>query len=104
MELSRRQFFKKAGANAATVSLVMSSRAMLSATPLGLPIGSQTYPHRALIKEVGFAGLAKALAGIGVQALELCSPLGYQEFAPLGDGKEVKKILADNGLKCESCH
>jgi hypothetical protein len=104
MELSRREFFKKAGADAATLSLLVSSTATLRATPLGLPLGSQTYPHRALIKEVGFAGLAKALADIGVQALELCSPLGYQEFAPLADGKEVKKILTDHGLKCESCH
>lgn len=104
MQLSRREFFKKAGADAATVSFLMSSMATLRAAPLGLPIGSQTYPHRALIKEAGFADLAKALAGIGVQSVELCSPLGYQEFAPLADGKKVKKILADSGLTCESCH
>ena len=31
----------------------------LNANPLGLPIGSQTYPHRAMIKDGNFAGLAE---------------------------------------------
>ena len=72
--------------------------------PLGLPIGSQTYPHRALIKDGNFAGLLKTLADIGVQSIELCSPLGYGEFASLSDGKQVRSIVADHGLKCESAH
>jgi sugar phosphate isomerase/epimerase len=104
MRLSRREFLKKAGADAAAASVFAAHMTALKANPLGLPIGSQTYPHRGLIKDGGFAGLAKALADIGVQALELCSPLGYKEFAPLADGKEVKKILADHGLACSSAH
>jgi sugar phosphate isomerase/epimerase len=72
-------------------------------TPLGLPIGSQVYPVRSMLKD--FPGFVKAMAGIGVTRLELCSPLGYgPEFASLADGKEVKRILADNGMKSESCH
>jgi sugar phosphate isomerase/epimerase len=48
---------------------------------------------------------AKTLAGIGVTRLELCSPMGYgKDFASLADGDEVRRILADHGLKCESCH
>jgi sugar phosphate isomerase/epimerase len=106
MDLSRREFIKKAGVDAAAAGLVLGGArsVTVSASPLGLPIGSQTYPHRALIKEGGFAGLAKTLAGIGVQALELCSPIGYQDFAPLADAKQVKAILADHGLKCDSAH
>jgi sugar phosphate isomerase/epimerase len=106
MDLSRREFFEKMGADAAAAGLVAAGAgsARLTASPLGLPIGSQTYPHRALIKEHGFAGLAKTLAGIGVQALELCSAIGYQEFAPLADGKQVKAVLTDHGLKCDSAH
>jgi sugar phosphate isomerase/epimerase len=96
MELSRREFVGVVAVGMVSVPL--------KASPLGLPLGSQTYPHRALIKEHGFAGLVKTLAGIGVQALELCSPLGYQEFAPLADGKQVKAILADHGLTCQSAH
>jgi sugar phosphate isomerase/epimerase len=76
----------------------------IHANPLGLPIGSQTWPHRALIKDGHFAELAATLAGLGVQSLEMCSPIDYEDFAPLRDGKQVKKILSDHGLTCVSCH
>ena len=76
----------------------------LRANPLGLPIGSQTWPHRQMIKDGNFAGLAKTLADIGVQSVEMCSPLGYADFASLTDGKQVKKVLADHGLTCVSAH
>ncbi len=37
--------------------------------------------------------------------LELCSPIGYgAEFASLANGKDVRQILADHGLKAESSH
>jgi sugar phosphate isomerase/epimerase len=74
------------------------------AAPLGLPIGSQTYPHRAMIKAGDFAGLLKIFAEIGVQSVELCSPIGYADFAPLADGKAVRAIIADHGLTCVSGH
>jgi len=74
------------------------------ANPLGLPIGSQTYPHRALIKEGRFADLLRTLAGIDVQTIELCSPFGYGEFAPLSDAREVRTMIADHGLTCVSGH
>ena len=74
------------------------------ASPLGLPIGSQTYPHRQMIKDGDFAGLLRTLKDIGVAGLELCSAFGYAEFAPLSDAKAVKKTLADHGMKCESAH
>jgi sugar phosphate isomerase/epimerase len=48
--------------------------------------------------------LMKQLAGIGVERIELCSPFGYDEFAGLVKGSEVKRIMADNGLRCESGH
>src|SRR5437773_5436155 len=103
-QISRREFFRIAAADAAVAGLVAARVVELRANPLGLPIGSQTYPHRAMIKDGNFAGLAKILAEIGVQRVEMCSPLGYTEFAPLADGKQVKKILADHGLKSESGH
>lgn len=76
----------------------------LRANPLGLPIGSQTWPHRQMIKDGNFAGLAKTLADIGVQQVEMCSPFGYNDFASLSDGRQVKRILADHGLACVSSH
>jgi sugar phosphate isomerase/epimerase len=102
MTISRREFFRKAGANAVAATLV-GAGARLGAKPLGLPIGSQTYPHRAMIKEGNFAGLLKILREIGVEQVELCSP-GYAEFASLADGKQVRTIMADHGLGCESAH
>jgi sugar phosphate isomerase/epimerase len=102
--ISRREFFRKAGADAAVGGVLAASVATLKANPLGLPIGSQTWPHRAMIKDGNFAGLAAALAGLGVQTVEMCSPFGYDEFAGLSDGKQVKKVLADHGLACESAH
>ena len=102
--LSRREFLKRASTEAAVVGFLGARVATLDAKPLGLPIGSQTYPHRAMIKDGNFAGLAKILVEIGVQTVELCSPLGYAEFASLSDGKQVRKILADHGLTCESGH
>lgn len=102
MTISRREFFGKAGANAVAATLVAVG-ARLGANPLGLPIGSQTYPHRAMIKDGNFAGLLKILREIGVEQIELCSP-GYAEFASLADGKQVRTIIADHGLGCVSAH
>jgi sugar phosphate isomerase/epimerase len=77
---------------------------MVRTNPLGLPIGSQTYPHRQMIRDGNLAGLLDTLKSIGVDAIELCSPFGYAEFSSLADGKSVGKIIADHGLKCESSH
>lgn len=102
--ISRREFISKASANVAVAGFVAAGVTTLRANPLGLPIGSQTYPHRQLIKDGNFAGLLKSLKDLGVERIELCSALGYTDFASLADGKQVAKILSDNGLKCESAH
>jgi sugar phosphate isomerase/epimerase len=82
----------------------LSARApRLFANPLGLPIGSQVYPTRALLKD--FPAYVKLMAGIGVTRLELCSPIGYgPEFASLASGKDVRTILTDHGMNAESSH
>jgi sugar phosphate isomerase/epimerase len=94
--LSRRGFFQRSAAAA-----FLSSE--LRAAPLGLPIGSQTYPHRQRIKAGDFAGLCQDMANLGVGSLELCST-AYAEFASLADGKQTRKIIEDHGLKCVSSH
>jgi sugar phosphate isomerase/epimerase len=101
--LSRREFLRQAAVDAAVGCFIAAGAVRLRANPLGLPIGSQTWPHRAQLKD--FPAFVKAMADIGVTRLELCSPIGYgAEFASLADGKAVKKILADHGLGCESSH
>ena len=102
--LSRRDFFRLAAADAGVAGFVAAGVVRLRANPLGLPIGSQTWPHRQMIKDGNFAGLAKALADIGVESVEMCSPIGYNDFAMLSDGKQVRRILADHGLTCVSSH
>jgi sugar phosphate isomerase/epimerase len=102
--ISRRDFFKKAGADAAVVGILAATADKLYANPLGIPIGSQTYPHRAMIADGKFADLLKQMKDIGIERIELCSAIGYNDFAKLADAKETKKMISDHGLKCESAH
>ncbi len=101
--ISRRAFLKKSATSAATVGGLAAFTAELSANPLGLPIGSQTYPHRQRIKDGDFGGVCRDLAALGVGILELCSP-AYEEFSGLADGKQVRKTMEGHGLKCPSAH
>ncbi len=101
---TRRDFIKVAGTEALVASMLAGGASPLGANPLGLPIGSQTWPHRAYIKDGRFRDLLQELAAIGVQSIELCSPIDYEEFRSLADGKAVKKQIADHGLSCTSAH
>jgi sugar phosphate isomerase/epimerase len=79
----------------------------LSADPLGMPIGCQSWPVRdALAKD--FPGTLKQLAGIGFRTLEMCSPPGYATsgFGPLATMKaaEIRQAIEAAGLRCESSH
>jgi sugar phosphate isomerase/epimerase len=68
-----------------------------------LPIGCQVWPLRAMVAD--FPSFVRAVAAIGVTRLELCSPIGFgPEFSSLADGKAVRKILADHGMRAESSH
>ena len=100
--LSRREFMEKTAA-AGAAGFLAANGLRLRASPLGLPIGSQIYPTRSMLKD--FPAYVKLMADLGVTRLELCSPLGYKgEFAVLANGKEVRTILADHGMKAESSH
>jgi sugar phosphate isomerase/epimerase len=100
---SRREFLKRTAVCSGAAGFLAVNAAELRANPLGLPIGSQVYPLRSMLKD--FPAFAKMMAEIGVTRLELCSPIGYgREFASLASGSEVRKILADHGMKAESSH
>jgi sugar phosphate isomerase/epimerase len=101
--ISRREFLRKTAADAAVAGFLAAGGTKLFASPLGLPIGSQTYPHRERIVKGDFAGLLKDMKAIGIEVIELCNPT-YKEFASLADGKQTRKILDDNGMKCLSAH
>jgi sugar phosphate isomerase/epimerase len=101
--VTRREFLRKATADGAALGLMAVAATEARANPLGLPIGSQVYPHRALLKD--FPAYVKTMADMGVTRLELCSPLGYgADFASLSNAKEITKIMADHGVKAESSH
>jgi sugar phosphate isomerase/epimerase len=105
-EVTRRTFIKSTamGLSAAGI-LAGGGTRTASANPLGLPIGSQTWPVRAMIEQ-DFPGTLKQLSDAGIQTIELCSPFSYKQFAAVGQmkGPELRKVLSDNGLTCISCH
>jgi sugar phosphate isomerase/epimerase len=85
----------------------LPSRSPLSAKPLGLPIGCQTYPVRDSLGK-DFAGTLREIATIGYQTIEMCSPPGYQKsgYGSLAKFKasEIRDTIKGAGLRCESCH
>jgi len=105
--LSRREFLGAVATSAAAIGFAGANPLELSADPLGLPIGCQTWPVRASIAK-DFPGTIKQLADAGFQSIELCSPYGYEEFGFGGLAKyspaELRKILSDAGVTCISSH
>jgi sugar phosphate isomerase/epimerase len=106
-KIRRREFFRRAAADAAVAGLLIMSESRAGANPLGLPIGCQTYPVRKLIAQ-DFPGTIKVLADAGFQTIELCSPVGYADsgFGGLAKykGAELRKLFDDMNVKCFSSH
>src|SRR3954451_20114530 len=100
---SRRNLFQTA-----IVAACFSVRALdTRASPLGLPIGCQTYPVRRQIA-TDFPGTIRQLSAAGFQTIELCSPQGYAKagFASLAQykGAALPRLLGDLNVKCQSSH
>jgi len=99
MHLSRREFLAATAAGAVAAGPLM-------ADPLGMPIGTQTWPIRDAIGK-DFPGTLKRIAAMGYRTIEMCSPPGYREgFGVLAgmSAAEMKKTIQAAGLRCESCH
>jgi sugar phosphate isomerase/epimerase len=99
--MNRRKFL----IGGAAASALLTGTRRLSADPLGLPIGCQTYPVRKSIR-TDFAGTMKGLSAAGFTQIELCSPYGYDDFSSLQQYKpqQLRRMLADWGLGCISAH
>jgi sugar phosphate isomerase/epimerase len=72
-----------------------------------LSFGFQTWTLREQLGE-DLPGTLKKMAGMGYKEVEFCSPLGYsgtpfEKFNGL-KGSELRRIITDAGLKCESSH
>lgn len=72
-----------------------------------MPLGFQVWTLRdQLVRD--FPGTLKMMEGLGYKSMEMCSPPGYESsgFGPLMKMKarEMKQIINDAGLICESSH
>lgn len=69
-----------------------------------MPLGFQVWTVREMLVK-DFPGTLKMMADLGYQSLEMCSPPGYG-FQPLMKlkAREMKQIIHDAGLICESSH
>jgi sugar phosphate isomerase/epimerase len=105
--ISRREFIQTASSSALFGAVLSTGARILHADPLGMPIGCETYPVRAMIAK-DFRGTLKMLAAAGFQTIELCSPVGYADsgFAGLAKfkGSELRRMIHDEGLTCVSAH
>jgi sugar phosphate isomerase/epimerase len=109
--LSRRKFLSKSVLGIGSV--VIASRIPLilgtgtSSKTIKMPLGFQSWTVRDILAK-DFSGTLKMIAGLGYQSIEMCSPPGYESsgFGPLIklNAREMKQIINDSGLICESSH
>jgi len=101
--VSRREFL----GSSLVAGCLTAGPSRIEASPLGIPLGFQSYGIRDRIGN-DFAGSLKAAKEIGYEAVELCSFKGYAKagFGPLADMKtaDIRKVLQDAGMKAPSCH
>ena len=83
--VSRREFIRTASSSARGRACIDRGR-ILHASPLGLPIGCQTWPVREMIAK-DFRGTLRELTSAGFQTIELCSPVGYADSGFAGLSK-----------------
>lgn len=109
--LSRRQFLGKSalGIGGAVIAsqIPFDLNAGIFSNTVKMPVGFQVWTVKdMLVKD--FSGTLKMMAGLGYQSCEMCSPPGYESsgFGPLMKlkAKEMKQIINDAGLICESSH
>jgi len=109
--INRRQFIGKSlvGLGSATLlsQLPLSVQAGLCSSKRDHPIGFQVYTIREILVK-DFPGTLKMMASLGYQGIEMCSPPGYisSGFEPLVkmNPEEMRRIINDAGLLCESSH
>jgi sugar phosphate isomerase/epimerase len=107
MLMTRRSFVRRSSLTLGAAVLVGRSSSPMYARPLGWPIGFQTWVVRDVLAK-DFKGTLQKMAAMGYQTMEMCSPPEYADsgFGPLAGLKaaEMRRIIEDSGLKCESCH
>jgi sugar phosphate isomerase/epimerase len=109
MKNTRRNFIKRTGAAVGGAALLGNLPLTALAADKSAPdeFGFQVWTIRQQLFE-NFPATLKKMAGMGYKQVEMCSPLGYSSsgFDVLNDmtGKEMRKIIEDCGLVCNSSH
>jgi len=92
---------------AGAAALATQPLSSLYASPLGMPIGFQSWVVREMLAK-DFQGTLRQMAAMGYQTVEMCSPPDYagSGFGPLAKLKapEMRRIIEDAALRCESSH
>jgi sugar phosphate isomerase/epimerase len=108
--MQRRKFLTKSSLGLASAGLLPLVPGRIFASEpkklVTMPVGFQSYVLR---KEIGqdITGTLREMAALGYQYVEMCSPSGYMgPFEPLAkySGKELKTIISDTGMACNSSH
>lgn len=109
--LSRRKFLGKSvfaiGSAVVASQFPLNLSARIFSKSVKMPLGFQVWTVKDLLVK-DFPGTLKMMANLGYKSLEMCSPPGYESsgFGPLMKlkAKEMKQIINDAGLICESSH
>lgn len=108
--MKRRQFLSKGTTAMAGMGIMTAMPTTLFGSAnyemVTMPIGFQSYVLR---EEIGkdLQGTLQEMKGLGYAYVEMCSPSGYKgPFEPLAkySGKELKKMITDTGMSCNSSH
>lgn len=110
-DINRRQFIGKTlfglGSVAMLSQIPSDSFGLLPTAKSKHPLGFQVYTIREMLVK-DFGGTLKMMATLGYTGVEMCSPSGYisSGFEPLVKMKsgDMRKIINDSGLVCESSH
>lgn len=105
--ISRRQFFGRSAAGITAAGYLAAAASKLSADPLGMPVGFQSWSVQQLLQK-DFDGTLKMMVESGFQSMELCSPPSYSRYGFGGlvklKASELRDKIKNAGLICESCH
>jgi sugar phosphate isomerase/epimerase len=108
-QMNRREFLVKSavGAGSALILAHLPGQLLASARTVEMPVGFQSWSVKDLLGK-DLVGTLKMMKGFGYSSIEMCSPKGYADigFGPLAKMKtsDLRKTIADTGLKCFSCH
>ena len=110
-KITRRDFFGKSAAGFGAAMVASRFPVSFESDPffktVKMPVGFQVWTIKDILIN-DFAGTLKMMYDQGYRSMEMCSPPGYESsgFGPLMKlkPKEMKKIVNDAGLICESSH